>query len=42
VHFQLQPFCWLLLQQVITIAIGSLLLFALYRLATRRVNINGG
>ena len=42
VHFQLIPFCWLLVQQVITIAIGSLLLFALYRLATRRVNINGG
>jgi ABC-2 type transport system permease protein len=42
VHFQLVPFCWLLVQQVITIAIGSLLLFALYRLATRRVNINGG
>ena len=42
VHFQLLPFCWLLLQQVITIAIGSLLLFALYRMATRRVNINGG
>jgi ABC-2 type transport system permease protein len=42
VHFQLIPFCWLLVQQVITIAIGSLLLYALYRLATRRVNINGG
>ena len=42
VHFQLLPFCWLLLQQVITIAIGSLLLFALYRMATRQVNINGG
>jgi len=42
VHFQLLPFCWLLLQQVITIVIGSLLLFALYRMATRQVNINGG
>ena len=34
--------CWLLVQQVITIAIGSLVLFALYQLAARRVNINGG
>ena len=42
VHFQLLPFCWLLVQQVVTIAIGSLALFALYRLATRRVNVNGG
>ena len=42
VHFQLLPFCWLLAQQVVTIAIGSLALFALYRLATRRVNVNGG
>jgi ABC-2 type transport system permease protein len=42
VHFQLLPFCWLLVQQVITIAIGSLALFALYQLAARRVNINGG
>jgi len=42
VHFQLLPFCWLLVQQVITIAIGSLILYAIYRLATRRVNINGG
>src|SRR6266550_376709 len=42
VHFQLLPFCWLLLQQVITIVIGSRLLFALYRMATRQVNINGG
>lgn len=42
VHFQLDRFGWLLVQQVITLAIGSLVLLGLYWAATRRVNINGG
>ena len=42
VHFQLDHFGWLLLQQGITLAIGSLVLLAIYWAATRRVNINGG
>ena len=42
VHFELQQFAWLLWQQVITLAVGSLILLALYRVAIRRVNINGG
>ncbi|MDQ6660941.1 MAG: ABC-2 family transporter protein [Chloroflexota bacterium] len=42
VHFELAAFGWVLAQQCITLAVGSLLLFCLYRVATRRVNINGG
>ncbi|GAC1310479.1 MAG: ABC-2 family transporter protein [Ktedonobacteraceae bacterium] len=42
VHFEVDHFIGLLLQQAITLAIGSLVLFVLYRIATRRVNINGG
>lgn len=42
VHFQLDRFGWLLLQQVITVAVGSLILLAVYSVAIRRVNINGG
>ncbi len=42
VHFELQQFAWLLWQQVIMLAVGSLILLALYRVAIRRVNINGG
>ena len=42
VHFQLDHFGWLLVQQVITLATGSLVLLAIYWAATRRVNINGG
>ncbi len=42
VHFELDHFIGLLVQQFITLAIGSLVLFVLYRIATRRVNINGG
>jgi ABC-2 type transport system permease protein len=42
VHFQLDRFGWLLLQQVITVAVGSLFLLAVYSVAIRRVNINGG
>src|SRR5947209_6826262 len=42
VHFQWDHFGWLLFQQGITLAIGSLVLLAIYWVATRRVNINGG
>ncbi|MFL5659176.1 MAG: ABC transporter permease [Ktedonobacteraceae bacterium] len=42
VHFQWDHFGWLLFQQGITLAIGSLVLLAIYWAATRRVNINGG
>ena len=42
VHFELDRFGWLLLQQVITLAVGSLILLAVYSIAIRRVNINGG
>ena len=42
VHFEWDRFGWALLQQVITLAVGSLLLLGLYALAMRRVNINGG
>src|SRR5256885_6347463 len=42
VHFQLDRFGWLLVQQVMTLAVGSLVLLGFYWAATRRVNINGG
>ena len=42
VHFEWQPFLWLLVQQSLTLAVGSLLLWSIYRIAIRRVNINGG
>jgi len=42
VHFELDRFGWLLLQQVSTLAVGSLILLAVYSIAIRRVNINGG
>lgn len=42
VHFEWQPFAWLLVQQGLTLITGSLLLSLLYRIAIRRVNINGG
>lgn len=42
IHFELDRFGWLLLQQVITLAGGSLILLAVYSVAIRRVNINGG
>jgi len=42
VHFELDRFGWLLLQQAVTLAVGSFILLALYRVAIRRVNINGG
>jgi ABC-2 type transport system permease protein len=42
VHFELDRFGWLLLQQVSALAVGSLILLAVYNIAIRRVNINGG
>jgi ABC-2 type transport system permease protein len=42
VHFEPGPFVGLLEQQLITLAVGSLILLLLYRVAMRRVNINGG
>ena len=42
VHFELASFIRLLEQQVLMIAIGGLILFAVYQIAIRRVNINGG
>lgn len=42
VHFEWDRFGWTLLQQVITLLVGGVLLFGLYTLAMRRVNINGG
>ncbi len=42
VHFEWDRFGWTLLQQGVTLLVGGVLLFGLYSLAMRRVNINGG
>lgn len=42
VHFELSPFLGLLVQQIITVAVGGILLLVLYKIAIRRININGG
>ncbi len=42
VHFEVDRFAWLLVQQVITLMVGSMILLLLYSVAIRRVNINGG
>lgn len=42
VHFDLASFGGLLLQQGVTLGVGCLILGAIYRVAIRRVNINGG
>jgi len=42
VQFELYPFLGLLEQQLITIAVGCVILFAIYSVAIRRVSINGG
>lgn len=42
IHFEPYQFAWLLLQQVITLVAGSCILLAVYLVAIRRVNINGG
>ena len=42
VHFELDQFVLLLLHQVITLVVGGFIVLAIYRVAIRRVNINGG
>ena len=42
VSFEWNRFGWTLLQQGVTLLVGGVLLFGLYSLAMRRVNINGG
>ncbi|HZU70307.1 MAG TPA: ABC-2 family transporter protein [Ktedonobacteraceae bacterium] len=42
VHFEFYPFLGLLEQQLITLAVGGAILFAIYSVAIRRVSINGG
>ncbi|HLZ57411.1 MAG TPA: ABC-2 family transporter protein [Ktedonosporobacter sp.] len=42
VHFELDRFGQLLLQQVLTLLVASVVLLLVYRVAIRRVNINGG
>jgi hypothetical protein len=42
VHFDAASFAGLLLQQAITLGVACLVLGAIYRVAIRRVNINGG
>lgn len=42
VHFELARFYQLLLQQIIMLAIGSAILYVVYWIALRRVNMNGG
>ena len=42
IHFEVYQFAWLLLQQMITLVVGGLILLAVYLVAIRRVNINGG
>src|SRR5947209_5668795 len=42
VHFELDQFVLLLLHQVITLVVGGFIVFAIYQVAIRRVNINGG
>jgi ABC-2 type transport system permease protein len=42
VQFDLERFGWLLLQQALFLVVGGTILLMIYRLAIRRVNINGG
>lgn len=42
VHFEWDRLAWALVQQSITLLVGGVLLFGLYTIAMRRVNINGG
>ena len=42
VHFEWDRFGWALLQQSVTLVIMSMLVLGLYRIAMRRVSINGG
>ncbi|HET8853141.1 MAG TPA: ABC-2 family transporter protein [Ktedonobacteraceae bacterium] len=42
VHFEFDRFVALLGQQMLVLAVGGLILFAMFQVAIRRVNINGG
>jgi len=42
VHFEADRFGWLLIQQILTLIVGSVILLLMYSIAIRRVNINGG
>jgi ABC-2 type transport system permease protein len=42
VHFEATQFGWLVVQQLLTLAVGSLILCVVYSISIRRVNINGG
>ena len=42
VHFELRSFGGLLLQQILTLVVASILMLLLYTFAIRRVTINGG
>ena len=42
VRFELDRFAWLLAQQASILIVGGIILFAIYRVALRRVNMNGG
>ncbi|HEV2579465.1 MAG TPA: ABC-2 family transporter protein [Ktedonobacteraceae bacterium] len=42
VRFEAAQFGWLVFQQLLTLAVGGLILFAVYSISIRRVNINGG
>ncbi len=42
IHFELNSFVGLLIQQALTIVVGSVILLVIYQVAIRRVNINGG
>lgn len=42
VRFDLNGFGWLVWQQAVTLGVGCLILFVMYQVAIRRVNINGG
>jgi hypothetical protein len=42
VHFEPDQFVLLLLHQGVTLIVGGFILLAMYQVAIRRVNINGG
>src|SRR6266487_1969687 len=42
IHFELNSFVGLLIQQALTIVVGSVILLVIYQVAIRRVNIDGG
>ncbi len=42
VHFEPDRFVWLLVQQTLTLVVASIILLLIYRVAVRRVTLNGG